>query len=133
MVRLAAADDYSFRVSDVEFSMPKPSYTIDTLTVLAEKHPDIEFHLIIGGDNLASFPRWKNHDQILEHFGLIVYPRPNSEDSDLKTHPKVQFIDAPEIDISATLIRKLIKEGKSIKYLVPDEVAAQIKSKGFFQ
>lgn len=133
MVRLATSDDYSFRVSDVEFSMPKPSYTIDTLTVLAEKHPDINFRLIIGGDNLASFPRWKNHEQILEHFGLIVYPRPNAGNSELKDHKNVRFIDAPEIDISATLIRKLIKEGKSIKYLVPEPVAVQIKAKGFFQ
>lgn len=133
MVRLATADDYSFRVSDVEFSMPKPSYTIDTLTVLSEKHPDTEFHLIIGGDNLASFPNWKNHEQILAHFGLIVYPRPNAEDSDMKNHPSVQFIDAPEMDISATLIRKLIKQGKSIKYLVPDSVSSQIESKGFFR
>ncbi|MFK7953413.1 MAG: nicotinate (nicotinamide) nucleotide adenylyltransferase [Ekhidna sp.] len=133
MVRQATADDYSFRVSDVEFSMPKPSYTIDTLTVLQEKHPDTEFHLIIGGDNLVSFPRWKNHDQILEHFGLIVYPRPNSSESDLKNHKNVQFISAPEMDISATLIRSLIKGGKSIKYLVPDAVATHIETKGFFQ
>ncbi len=133
MVQLATSDDYSFRVSDIEFSMPKPSYTIDTLTVLNEKHSDIEFRLIIGGDNLASFPKWKNHNQILEHFGLIVYPRPNAGDSDLKNHKNVKFIDAPEMDISATFIRKLIKSGKSIKYLVPDAVATQIKSKGFFQ
>lgn len=133
MVRLATTDDFSFRVCDVEFRMPKPSYTIDTLTVLQEKHPTKEFHLIIGEDNLASFPKWKNHEQILEHFGLIVYPRPNAADSDLKNHESVRFIDAPEMDISATLIRKLIKEGKSIKYLVPDAVASLIGLKKYFQ
>ena len=79
MVNAAIADDYQFRSSDVEFNMPRPSYTIDTLTVLQEKHPDKKFKLIIGEDNLASFPKWKNHDKILEHFGLIVYPRPNSK------------------------------------------------------
>ena len=113
--------------------MPRPSYTIDTLTLLQEKHPDKKFHLIIGEDNLASFPKWKNHEMILEHFGLIVYPRPNSKPSELSSHANVHVIDAPEVDISATLIRKLLKEGKSIKYLVPDTVAALIKSKGFFQ
>lgn len=133
MVRLATSDDYSFRVCDVEFRMPKPSYTIDTLTVLQEKHPTKKFHLIIGGDNLPSFPRWKNHEQILAHFGLIVYPRPNSDKSSLEEHENVRFIDAPEMDISATLIRKLVRENKSIKYLVPDAVANLIESKGFFK
>lgn len=133
MVNAAIADDYKFRSSDVEFNMPRPSYTIDTLTVLQEKHPDKKFKLIIGEDNLASFPKWKNHDKILEHFGLIVYPRPNSKPSELASFDNVQMINAPEVDISATLIRKLITEGKSIKYLVPDSVAALIRSKGFFK
>ncbi|SNT02708.1 nicotinate-nucleotide adenylyltransferase [Ekhidna lutea] len=133
LVNAAIADDYKFRSSDVEFNMPRPSYTIDTLTVLQEKHPDKTFRLIIGGDNLASFPKWKNHDKILEHFGLIVYPRPNAKPTDLINHKSIQMIDAPEVDISATLIRKLIKEGKSINYLVPEPVAGLIRSKGFFQ
>ncbi|WP_425390407.1 nicotinate (nicotinamide) nucleotide adenylyltransferase [Ekhidna sp.] len=132
MVNAAIGDDYQFRSSDVEFNMPRPSYTIDTLTVLQEKYPDKKFRLIIGEDNLSSFPKWKNHEMILEHYGLIVYPRPNSEPSDLSSHENVRMIDAPEVDISATLIRKLIKEEKSIKYLVPDQVEALIKSKGFF-
>lgn len=132
MVRSAISDDYSFKVSDIEFGMPKPSYTIDTLTVLQEKHPTKKFHLIIGGDNLTSFPKWKNYQQILQHFGLIVYPRPNSEKSELENHEKVTLIEAPKMDISATLIRKLVKDKKSIKYLVPDGVAALIEAKGFF-
>ncbi|MEQ6167630.1 MULTISPECIES: nicotinate (nicotinamide) nucleotide adenylyltransferase [unclassified Ekhidna] len=133
LVNAAISDDYKFRSSDIEFNMPRPSYTIDTLTLLQEKHPDKKFHLIIGEDNLASFPKWKNHEKILEHFGLIVYPRPNSKPSELSSHENIHVIDAPEVDISATLIRRLIKEEKSIKYLVPDAVAALIKSKGFFQ
>ena len=133
MVNTAISDDYKFRSSDIEFNMPRPSYTIDTLIMLQERHPDKKFHLIIGQDNLAAFPKWKNHDKILEHFGLIVYPRPNAEPSELGENENVQLIDAPEVDISATLIRKLIKEERSIKYLVPEAVAALIKSKGFYR
>jgi len=133
MVNAAISDDYKFRCSDIEFNMPRPSYTIDTLTLIQEKHPEYKFQLIIGEDNLAAFPKWKNADQILEHFGLIVYPRPHSNASELIDHSHVQMIDAPEVDISATLIRKLIKEDKSIKYLVPEPVAELIKTKGFFK
>jgi len=133
MVEAAIADDFKFRVSDVEFNMPKPSYTIDTLTLLQEKHPDKRFHLIIGEDNLASFPKWKNADQLLDYFNLIVYPRKGSKESSLKEHDHVSMIEAPEVDISATLIRKLIKEGKSVKYLVPDSVVGLIKAKEYYK
>jgi len=92
MVEAAVADDYSFRAIDVEFSMSKPSYTVDTLTLLQEKHPEKTFHLIIGEDNLSSFPKWKNHEQILAHFNLIVYPRKGSDKSELLSHPKVKMI-----------------------------------------
>ncbi len=132
MVEVAVADDYQFRVSDVEFSMPKPSYTIDTLITLQEKHPNKRFNLIIGEDNLASFPRWKNSEQLLDSCHLIVYPRKASMPSDLINHKHVSMIDAPEVDISATLIRRLIKDRKSIKYLVPETVEGLIKSKGYY-
>ncbi|MBC6399415.1 MAG: nicotinate-nucleotide adenylyltransferase [Ekhidna sp.] len=132
MVNAAIEDDYCFRSCDIEFNMPKPSYTIDTLVVLQEKYPEKTFHLIIGEDNLSSFPRWKNHEQILEHFGLIAYPRSHVKTSDLVNHNKVKMIEAPEVDISATLIRKLIRERKSIKYLVPDAVNLMIKRKEYF-
>jgi len=132
MVRAAISDDYAFKASDVEFNMTKPSYTIDTLTLLSEKYAEVDFKLIIGEDNLISFPRWKNHEAILQYFGLIVYPRPRSINSELRHHENVQFIEAPEIDISATLIRKLIRDGKSIKYLVPNSVEGLIKLKKYF-
>ena len=132
MVNAAISDDYKFRSSDIEFNMPRPSYTIDTLTLLQEKHPKKRFHLIIGEDNLESFPKWKNHEKILEHFSLIVYPRPKASPSYLIKFDKIKMIDAPEVDISATLIRKLVREGKSIKYLVPDPVASLIASKKYF-
>ncbi|WP_436515289.1 nicotinate (nicotinamide) nucleotide adenylyltransferase [Ekhidna sp. To15] len=133
MVNAAIGDDYKFRSSDIEFNMPRPSYTIDTLTLLQEKYPDKKFKLIIGEDNLESFPKWKNHDKILEHFGLIVYPRPHSKQSELSNSEQVKMIEAPEVDISATLIRKLVKDEKSIKYLVPDSVAQMIHHKGYFK
>jgi len=132
MVNVAIEDDYHFRSCDIEFNMPKPNYTIDTLIVLREKYPDKVFHLIIGEDNLPSFPRWKNHKQILEHFGLIVYPRPHAKNSNLVNHNKVKMIEAPEVDISASLIRKLVREKKSIRYLVPDAVSSMIKRKAYF-
>lgn len=133
MVRAAISEQYHFRASDVEFSMPKPSYTIDTLTVLQEKHSHNEFHLIIGEDNLHSFPKWKNADKILEYFQLIVYPRPDAKPSDLINHPKVQLIEAPQLAISATEIRKLLKEKKSVKYLVVDEVLEMLETRKYYQ
>lgn len=132
LVKAAINEDYGFRVSDVEFNMPKPSYTVDTLAYLKEKYPENKFKLIIGEDNLSSFPKWKNHQEILNQFGLLVYPRPNSNKSELATIEKVEWVDAPKMDISATLIRNLVKEKKSIKYLVPEAVENQIISKGFF-
>lgn len=133
MVRAAIHEEFGFRASDIEFSMPKPSYTIDTLVRLQEKYPEKKFHLIIGEDNLASFPKWKNHEKILENYGLIVYPRPHSKASPLSNHPKVEMIEAPELDISATLIRKLVRANKSIKFLVPDSVEVMIRGGNFFQ
>lgn len=133
LVRAAIEDDYHFRASDVEFHMSKPSYTIDTLTFLAEKHPQHEFSLIIGEDNLEGFSKWKNHERILEFYRLIVYPRPGSKkNSPLLNHPKVHFMEAPEMDISATLIRSLIRSGHSIKYLVPDRVIQLIEARKLF-
>lgn len=133
MVRAAVYENYKMNVSDVEMHLPKPSYTIDTLTYLTEKHPDKRFVLIIGEDNLHGFNRWKNSDKILENFELYVYPRPVSLASDLIKHEKVTLIDAPKIDISATFIRNFVKEDKSIQYLVPQPVADMIFDKKFYR
>lgn len=133
MVREAIHDDYHFRASDVEFSMPRPSYTVDTLAYLSSKHPEHQFKLIIGEDNLAAFPKWKNHEVILEQYGLLVYPRPHAEHSPLRDHPHVTMVNAPEVDISATYIRELVRAGRSIKYLVPEGVRELIESRGYFR
>ena len=132
MVRAAVFDNYKVEVSDVEFNLPKPSYTIHTLVHLSEKHPDKEFKIIMGEDNLEGFTRWKNYERILENFGLYVYPRPGAQLSELKTHPHVKMIDAPLLDISATFIRNCIRNKQSIRYLVPDAVEAIIRDKGFY-
>ena len=133
MVEKAIQDNYRLQVTDVEFSMPKPNYTIDTLTYLTEKHPQHKFKLIIGSDNLAQFPKWKNYQKILDNHGLLVYPRPNAVESELFSHSGVEVIDAPLLDISASYIRNAVKKKKSIRYLVPEVVEAFIESKGFYQ
>ncbi|RRA98847.1 nicotinate (nicotinamide) nucleotide adenylyltransferase [Larkinella rosea] len=132
LVERAIADNSKLKATDIEFSMPRPSYTIDTLTRLQEKYPQHQFRLIIGGDNLAQFPNWKNYEKILEYFGLYVYPRPKSEPSPLEQHPNVRFVEAPLLDISATFIRDCLKNNRSIRYLVPDVVGEIIERKKFY-
>jgi nicotinate-nucleotide adenylyltransferase len=134
MVYAAIYDNINLRVSDIEFKMPRPSYTIDTLTYLAEKHPQHEFSLILGEDNLKHFDKWKNHEQILEYYNLLVIHREDgSEQTAFHQHEKVRFVDAPQMALSATYIRNAIKNGKSIRYLVHPEVESLIKRKGFYQ
>lgn len=132
MVRTAVHDHYKLEVSDVEFHLPKPSYTIHTLVYLKEKHPDKDFKVIIGEDNLEGFTRWKNHEIILKEYGLYVYPRPNAQLSELKQHPNVKMVEAPMLDISATFIRNCIRKKQSVRYLVPDAVEEMIRGKGFY-
>src|SRR5258706_7257138 len=132
MVKAAIADNYKFEVSDIEFHLPKPSYTIHTLAHLREKHPDQEFTLIVGEDNLENFTKWTNHDQILEQYGVYVYPRPHVTNSELKRHAQVTMVDALLLDISATYIRNCVKNNKSIRYLVPEVVEQMIRSKQFY-
>lgn len=133
LVRAAIFDNYKLEVSDIEFHLPKPSYTIHTLTHLKEKHPEKDFKIIIGEDNLVNFTKWKNYQQILNNYGLYVYPRPNTQLSELRTHPNVTCIEAPMLDISATFIRTCIKKKQSVRYLVPDAVEERIRAKGFYQ
>ena len=122
LVRLATEDNPQIEASKIEFDLPVPSYTIDTLTYLKEKYPDKEFSLIMGGDNLASFHKWKNYEQIIEAHEIFIYKRPRYRKHKFKDHPKITFVQAPLLDISATFIRKSIKDGKSVQYLVPPEV-----------
>lgn len=132
LVERAIADNYAFKSCDIEFNLPRPSYTIDTLVHLTERHPETEFSLIIGGDNVEQFKSWKNYHQILDYYGLIVYPRGEEPRSEVWEHKNVQRIEAPVLHISATYIRACIQQGHSIKYLVPDEVEALIAAKKFY-
>lgn len=133
MVRAAIHDNYNLEVSDVEFNMPKPSYTVDTLAYLADRHPEHSFRLIIGSDNLTSFHKWKNHQVILENHGLYVYLRPGNEHHALLDNANVKLVKAPLLDISATFIRKAVRAGKPVRYLVPDAVEELIRGKGFYR
>jgi nicotinate-nucleotide adenylyltransferase len=133
MVKAAIGDNYKLDLSDIEFHLPRPSYTINTLTHLVEKQPGVKFSVIMGEDNLANFTQWKNHEQILENFGVYAYPRPGVTNSELRRHRNVKIVDAPLLDISATYIRSCVKANKSIKYLVPESVEGIIRLKGYYR
>ena len=133
LVKLAIGDTPGLRASNVEFDMPKPSYTIDTLAVLREKYPDRAFSLIMGGDNLSTLPKWKNVDILLRYYDIHVYNRPGREVGELAEHSRVTLHDAPLMHLSATYIRKAIKEGVSIRYLVPDAVARELEAGGMYK
>ncbi len=133
LVELAIGDTPRLRASRVEFDLPKPSYTIDTLAVLRDKYRDYDFTLLMGSDNLASLPRWKNANIILRDYRIQVYRRPGQEGGDLATHPSVTVYDAPLMHLSATYVRACIKEGHSIRYLVPDAVAEELEKSGLYR
>jgi len=133
LVRLAIGDNPKLRGSNIEFDLPKPSYTIDTLTYLKEKHPDYEFVLIMGGDNLGSFHKWKNYELILKHHQIFVYKRPLYELGDLQNHPQVKLFEAPLMQISASYIRKCIQEDYSVQYLVPEAVYEYLMGSGLYR
>lgn len=133
MVRLSIHENYQLEVRDIEFNLPRPSYTVDTLAYIREKYPDHRFSVIMGEDNLSHFHKWKNHDQILRHHHLLVYPRNNTKPSPLEEDPRVRKIVTPLLDISATYIRKAIADGRSVKYLVPEEALEYIRVKNLYQ
>ena len=112
--------------------MPQPSYTVDTLAYLKEKHPEKEFALIMGADNLTSFKKWKNYEVILNNYKIFVYPRPNVDTAEWENHPAVIFTDTPQMEISSTFIRKAIKDKKNVQFFTPDNVLEFIESKGLY-
>ena len=135
MVEMAIKNYPKMRVSDIEFSMPKPSYTIDSLTYLRERYPDYTFALIMGEDNLVSLPKWKNYETLIKNHQIIVYPRVLTQDTDKEaiTHENIYKINAPIIELSATEIRKMIREKKNVRPMLPPEVFEYIDTKGFYQ
>jgi len=132
LVRLATEDDNRIKASDIEFGLPKPSYTTATLAYLAEKHPEHEFCIIMGSDSFQNLHKWKNYEVIVKNYVVYVYIRPGFEINN-STGVKVHVLDAPLLQLSATLIRKYIKEGKSVRYMVPEKVLEEIKKGGYYK
>lgn len=132
LVQLAIENNPRLKVSSIEFSLPKPSYTIDTLTYLREKYPEKEFCLIMGGDNLMSIDKWKNYEQLLRDYAIYVYQRPGYVTVNPEFTKRVTFLDAPLLDISSTLVRARLQEGKSIRYLVPEAVCDYIEGSNMY-
>lgn len=133
MVNLAIEDDRRFRSSNIEFKLPRPSYTIDTLTYLAEKHPGREFVLITGSDTLPTLPKWKNHEVLLSLYPLFVYPRPGTAPNPFDSHPSVRRFEAPLVTVSSSFIRQGIRDGKDMRYFLPEKVWKYIGEMGFYR
>ncbi len=133
LAQLAIEDNPKLRVSNIEFSLPTPSYTVDTLVVLQEKYPDKEFVLIMGGDNLVTLHKWKNYEILLRDYAIYVYKRPGYELPDYSAKTSIQIFDnVPQMNISATYIRQCIKNKKSIQYLVKDNVYEEILASNLY-
>lgn len=136
MVQLAVKNYPNMRASNVEFSLPKPSYTIDTLTYLHEKYPEYSFSLIMGEDNLDSLHKWKNADILIKNHHIIVYPRVfdgAKKDSEYLRHDNISLVKAPIIELSATEIRNMIKEGKNVRPMLPPEVFEYLDGSSFYK
>lgn len=132
LVRLAVEENIAFAASDVEFKLPKPSYTIDTLVYLQEKYPAYEFSIIMGSDSYTNISKWKNFEKLLSDYEIIVYARSGFKVE--QAHPKTTvLLNTPLLEISSTYIRSLVKDRKSIRYLVPDKVVEEISAAGYYK
>jgi len=132
LIDLSIEGEKKLRSSSIEFKLPKPSYTIDTLSYLREKHPKDCFSLILGSDSFQNITKWKNSEVLLENYPIIVYERPGFKVSKQKLNEKVKVLQAPLLDISSTQIRQMIHEKKSIRYLVPDIVMEEIEIQQYY-
>ncbi|MBG25994.1 MULTISPECIES: nicotinate (nicotinamide) nucleotide adenylyltransferase [Croceibacter] len=135
MVRLATEHYPKLKPSTVEFDLPQPNYTVNTLAVLEEKYPDYMFNLIMGEDNLKSLHKWKNYDLILERYGIFVYPRISEGviEHQFKDHPKITKVKAPIMEISSTFIRSSIADKKNIRPLLPEHVWSYADEMNFYR
>ena len=128
MVEMVSRPMEGVETSAFEFTMPRPSYTIDTLNALQAKFPDDEFYLVTGGDNWQIFNKWRNSEEILAKYHLLIYPRLGYEvniSEDLKD--RVTLVEAPIIELSSTEVRERLANGQSVRYYVPDEVLGYIE------
>jgi nicotinate-nucleotide adenylyltransferase len=135
MVYRATKDYDKLKPSDIEFNLPQPNYTVNTLAYLQEKHPKYEFSLIMGEDNLKGFHKWKNYDVILENHDIYVYPRVSdgSIETQFITHKKVHLINAPIMELSSTFIRNSIKEGKNVRPMLPEHVWEYLDEMNYYK
>lgn len=132
LVQLAIEGEKKLRASNIEFKLPKPSYTVDTLAYLAEKYPKHRFSIIMGSDGFQNLDKWKNAEAIVKNYPLIIYKRPGFEIEN-KLRAAITVADAPMLGISSTHIRYMLKQGLSIRYLVPDIVMEEIENRGFYR
>lgn len=135
MVRIALEDYPKLKASNIEFDLPQPNYTINTLAHLEEKYPEKSFALIMGEDNLKSFHKWKNYEVILDRYSIYVYPRISEGivETQFTGHPKITRVDAPIMELSSTFIRKGIKSGKNIRPMLPHEVWKYLDEMNFYK
>ena len=135
MVQRAIDDNYHLRACDIEMHLPIPSYTVVTLAELDDRYPDREFCLIMGSDNLAGFERWRNYQFILEHYHIFVYPRPGfpKTDNGLWDHPHVTLVDVPMMDLSSSYIRRMIGEGRDVRYMLTEPVYKYLTEMHFYE
>lgn len=135
MIELATADKEYLQVSDIEFDLPMPSYTITTLRALTEKYPEDEFILLIGSDNMAIFDQWKDYQTILDEYSILVYPREGYPYEDFEEkYPEMQVLEeAPLFEISSTQIREMIKNNEDTSQWLHPEVYEFIKANGLYK
>lgn len=133
LTELAIHDYPGLRAIDDEFHLPQPNYTTVTLAHLRDKHPQKEFVLIMGMDNLSGFTKWRNWENILENHELYVYPRPGFDRGAFENHERVHTVDAPQIELSATFIRQAIKAGKRIDFMLPPKVLEYVLHNGLYR
>jgi len=132
LVRLAIEDDNRMKASDIEFHLPKPSFTVNTLAYLEEKYPKQEFVIIMGSDSFQNIHKWKNYQTIIKNYSIYIYKRPGFEIEN-KAKARLHVVDAPLLQISATDIRKLIKEKKSVRYILPEKVLEEIERGNYYR
>lgn len=133
MLKMAIQDNAALQISDVEFRLSKPSYTIDSLKQLKIEHPNASFHILLGEDNLQDFDKWKDYESILAEHNLLVYPRLHSDASKFYAHPNVRKLQAPIIEISSSFIRKAIKLRKDVRYMLHPTVYDYINTKKYYR
>ncbi len=134
LVHRAVDGDDRFRASNIEFSLPKPSYTVDTLAYLKDQHPNYHFKILMGSDNLENFHKWKNYETIIEDYGIIVYPRPGFDPQKVQVEKNITLAkDAPLMEISSSFIRKAIQEGKDVRHFLPQKSWEYLEEMNFYR